>query len=182
MALDPAPEDITRLQRCVNDLMAVLTLPVAWRGCEVVGIVEAFLDGLVATLRLDFAYARLSDATAGTPIELVRSDRRDATPPAVGRALRALTAGDVPTGPLLIPNPLGEEEGRGDVTIASLRLGVGEDDRLIVGSARPDFPTGFETLVLRVAANEAVIGLHEARLLSEQRRSSKDASSSGPSS
>ena len=45
---------------------------------------------------------------------------------------------------------------------------------LVAGSQRADFPTEIERLLLRVAANQAAIGLQEARLLSEQRRAAEE--------
>jgi PAS domain S-box-containing protein len=172
LELDTAGEEIKRLQSCVNDLMAVLALPAVWSGCEALEIVGTLLDGLLATLRLDFAYARLSDAADGAPVDVIRVARRDGVlrAEAVGQALRPVLAGDPPAGPLRVPNPVG----LGEVTILSLQLGLVDDDRLVVGSQRPDFPTGIETLVLRVAANQAVIGLHEARLSREERRAARE--------
>jgi PAS domain S-box-containing protein len=170
--LDPAGAEIKRLQGCVNDLMAVLALPAVWSGREPREIVGTLLDGLLATLRLDFAYTRLSDTTDGAPAEMVRSARRDVVlqPAAVAQSLLPVLAGDPLAGPLRVPNPIG----LGEVTVLSLRLGLAEDDLLLVGSQRPDFPTGIETLVLRVAANQAVIGLHEARVAAEERRAAQE--------
>jgi PAS domain S-box-containing protein len=172
MELDPAREDITRLQRCVNDLIAVLALPAVWSGREALEIVEMLLDGLLATLRLDFAYAWLSDASGGVPVQVARAARRDVVvqPAAIGQALQPALAGDPPTRPLRLPNPVG----MGEVTVLSLRLGLAEDALLVVGSQRLDFPTGIEALVLRVAANQAVIGLHEARVAAEERRTAEE--------
>ena len=52
-----------------------------------------------------------------------------------------------------------------------LRLGLhGELGVIVAGSQRPDFPGQTERLLLSVAANQAAIGLQEARLLSEQKR------------
>jgi PAS domain S-box-containing protein len=52
-----------------------------------------------------------------------------------------------------------------------LGLGLqGDIGVLVAGSERADFPVQTEELVLSVAANQASIGLHEARLLSEQKR------------
>src|SRR5207247_151702 len=44
----------------------------------------------------------------------------------------------------------------------------------VVGSKRADFPTKTERLLLNLAANQAVIGLQEARLLSEQKRVARE--------
>ena len=61
-----------------------------------------------------------------------------------------------------------EEE---SISIFSVPLGVqGEIGIIVVGSERADFPSQTESLLLSVAANQASIGLHEAKLLSEQKR------------
>ena len=52
-----------------------------------------------------------------------------------------------------------------------LRLGLqGEIGVIVAGSEREDFPQQTERLILSVAANQASIGLQEARLRSEQKR------------
>ncbi len=69
--------EIKRLQSCINDLISVLSLPAIWTGSESSHILGTLLDVLLTMLRLDFAYARLSDASNCPPIEVVRSvDRR----------------------------------------------------------------------------------------------------------
>ena len=61
-----------------------------------------------------------------------------------------------------------EEEG---ISIFRVPLGVqGEIGIIVVGSERTDFPGQGDSLLLSVAANEASIGLREAKLLSEQKR------------
>ena len=61
--------------------------------------------------------------------------------------------------------------GDGDISIVPLPLGLhGEIGVIVAGSQRPDFPEQTERLLLSVAANQAAIGLQEARLLSEQKR------------
>jgi GAF domain-containing protein len=74
---------------------------------------------------------------------------------------------DLPGSPVVVPNPLGE----GEVSIASLRLGLQDEvGVLVAGSRRADFPTEIERLLLQVAANQAAIGVQEARHLNVQRR------------
>src|SRR3989475_8816848 len=58
-----------------------------------------------------------------------------------------------------------------EVSIVPMPLGLqGEIGALMAGSGRADFPSETERLVLGVAANQAAIGLREARLLSDQKR------------
>src|SRR5437660_11492379 len=64
---------------------------------------------------------------------------------------------------------------RRDISIVPLRLGLQNEIGVIVaGSRRADFPGQTERLLLSVAANQAAIGLQEARLLSEQKRVAKE--------
>jgi len=170
MEIDHIAGEIKRLKTCINDLISVLALPAIWSGHEPAQIVSTLLDVLLGMLRLDFVYARLSDSIGGgAPIEMVRlaQGRNLAVQPQeIGHALNPWLTGDPRTSPLVMPNLLGE----GTVSIAPLRLGLqNEVGVLVAGSKRADFPTEIEMLLLRVAANQAGIGLQEARLLSEQR-------------
>src|SRR6266446_6155791 len=163
--------EIKRLKACINDLVSVLALPAIWSGTEPSQIIGTLLDVLLGILRLDFAYARLSDSICGgSPIEMVRlaQHRNRTTPPqAIGLALNAWLEVDPRTSPLLVRNPIGE----GDVSIVPVRLGFQDEvGVLVAGSRRADFPRETERLLLGVATNQAAIGLQEARLLSDQRR------------
>jgi hypothetical protein len=163
-------EEIRRLQGCINDPISVLALPALWNGRESSQIVSTLLDGLLGMLRLEFAYARLSDVIDGASVEMVRSPHRqnqEVQPQEVGRALNRWLAGNSPASPQVTPNPGGE----GEVSLASFRLGLQHEiGVLVAGSHRADFPTQIEMLLLRVAANQAAIGLQEARRLNERRR------------
>ncbi len=166
--------EIKRLKACINDLISVLALPAIWSGQEPSQIVKTLLDVLLGMLRLNFAYARLSDSiSGGTPIAMVRSAQPltlNAQLQEIGQILNPWLTGDPHTSPLVIPNPTGE----GKVSIATFRLGFQDEfGVLVVGSQRADFPTDIEMLLLRVAANQAGIGLQEAHLSSEQRRTAE---------
>jgi signal transduction histidine kinase len=171
MEIDQTAGEIKRLKACINDLISVLALPAIWSGHEPAQILSTLLDVLLGMLRLDFVYARLSDSIgAGAPIEMVRAGQRrnsTAQPQEIGQKLNPWLTGDLCAAPLVMPNPIGE----GKVSIALLRLGLQDQvGVLVAGSQRADFPMEIEMLLLRVAANQAAIGLQEARLLSEQRR------------
>src|SRR3989442_15552454 len=85
----------------------------------------------------------------------------------VGRALAPWLATDAPTSPLLVPNPVGQ----GKVSIAPLRLGLQDEvGGLVAGAQRPNFPSDVERVLLRVAANQARIGLQKARRTTDQNR------------
>src|SRR6266850_5822395 len=148
---------------------ALKALAAIWSGSESCQMLGTLLDSLLAILRLDFACARLNDSIDGSPVEVVRLAQRQhpsAQPQEVGRALGRWLSGDKTAPRFVIPNPAGE----GEVAIASFSLGLqNEVGVLVAGSKRADFPTEIEMLLLRVAANQAGIGLQEARLSIEQR-------------
>src|SRR5258708_134750 len=104
--------EIKRLQSCINDLISVLALPAIWSGSESSQILGTLLDVLLTMLRLDFAYARLSDASDGPPIEVVRSGERrhsSVQPQQFGQALDRWLMGDQTTSQCVVPSPVGED-------------------------------------------------------------------------
>jgi len=163
-------EEIERLQRCLNDLISVLALPAMWSGCDPSQIVRTLLDALLSMLRLDLVYVRLKDPVGEGPIEMVRvaqSQKLTARPQEIGEALNRWLGSGAQKWASLVRIPFGD----GDISIVPLRLGLqGEIGVIVAGSQRADFPGQTERLLLSVAANQAAIGLQEARLLSEQKR------------
>ncbi len=160
--------EIKRLQSCINDLISVLALPAIWSGRESSQILRTLLDVLVTMLRLEFAYARLSEASGDAPIEVVRSGERphaSVQPQQFGQALNCWLTGES-NGSQRIPHPAGQ----GEVSIACFSLGLQHEGVLVTGSRRANFPTEVERLLLRVATNQAGIGLQEARRSGEQKR------------
>src|SRR6267143_6531616 len=168
--VERAADEIKRLKACINNLISVQALPAIWSGGQPTQIVRALLDMLPEMLSLDFAYAQLTDSNGGAPLEIVRlvQDQNLATlPQRIGRALNSWLSDFPHTSHLRMRNPIGD----GEVSVLVLRLGLQAEMGLFVaGSKRTDFPTQTERLLLNVAANQAAIGLQEARLLGEQKR------------
>jgi PAS domain S-box-containing protein len=168
--MEKTADEVKRLQSCINDLISVLALAAIWSGSESRQMLGTLLDSLLAILRLDFAGARLNHSIDGSPIEVVRLAQRQhlsAQSQEVGRALGPWLSGDQTASRLVIPNPAGQ----GEVAIASFSLGLQDEvGVLVAGSRRSDFPTDIELLLLRVAANQAAIGLQEARRSGDQKR------------
>jgi PAS domain S-box-containing protein len=168
--MEKTADEVKRLQSCINDLISVLALAAIWSGSESRQMLGTLLDSLLAILRLDFACARLNHSIDGSPIEVVRLAQRQhlsAQSQEVCRALGPWLSGDQTASRLVIPNPAGH----GEVAIASFSLGLQDEvGVLVAGSRRADFPTDIELLLLRVAANQAAIGLQEARRSGDQKR------------
>src|SRR6202167_542507 len=167
-------EENKRLQRCVNDLISALALPAMWSGGEPCQIVHTLLDALLRMLQLDLVYVRLKETGGRAPIEMVRfapSEKHIVQPHEMGKALEYWLGPDPQQWPPLMRNRVGDR----DISIVPLRLGLqGEIGVIVAGSERADFPQHTEKLILSVAANQASIGLQEARLLSEQKQVARE--------
>jgi PAS domain S-box-containing protein len=163
-------EEIKHLRHCINDLVSVVALPALWTGGEPTQIVQTLLDTLLGMLGLDFLYVRLKDPVAKMAVDMIRvaqSAKPILSPQTICKALDHLLGDDPRKWPSLVRNLIGD----GDVSIVPLQLGLhGELGVMVAGSQREDFPRQTEQLLLSVAANQAAIGLQEARLLSEQKR------------
>src|SRR5260221_10593797 len=165
----PAGE-IKRLQRSINDLVSLLALPAMWTGSKPSDIVHTLLDSLLRMLDLDFVYVSLTNPVAATPSETVRvaqSQEQMFRPPELYTFLNGWLGDDPQKRYLQERSHIGDEE----VSLVSWPLGVQREIGVIVaGSRRADFPRDTEALLLGIAANQALIGLQQARLLTEQKR------------
>jgi PAS domain S-box-containing protein len=176
--LEHPAEEIERLQRGMNDLLSILALPAMWSGGEPTQIAHTLLDALLSMLRLDLIYVRLNDPGIDVPVEMARvaptlelARRRLLQPREIGEMLNDWLGDDLQQWPPLVRNRIGDE----DISIVALRLGLhGEIGVIAAGSRRPDFPGQTEKLLLSVAANQASIGLQEARLLSQQKQVTRE--------
>ena len=170
MQLEEPGGEIKRLQRCINDLASLLALPAIWSGGDPSRIARTLLDVLVSMLQLDLAYVQLNDPLGEAPIEMVRvgqSQTRMLRPEQIGEHISRWLEADPRQWPPLVQNPVGD----GDLSILPMRLGLqGEIGIIVAGSRRTDFPRETERLLLNVAANQAAIGLQEARRLVAEKR------------
>src|SRR6185437_2038116 len=159
-----------QLRACINDLMGVVALPAIWSGSVPSEIVRTLLDALLGMLHLDFVYLCLKDSIGEPPFEVVRGPLSHAVTclsQQIGEGLKNWSGDHVQEWPRVLRNAFGDE----DLSIIPLPLGLGSEIGILVaGSRRPDFPVRTERLLLTVAANQAAVGLHGARLLSEQKR------------
>ncbi len=165
-----ASGEVKHLQRCINDLISLLALPAIWSGGDPSQVLHTLLDALMRMLRLDLVSVRLTDPVGEAPVEIVRlAELRTPIPSAheICEALSQCFKNDLRKWPPLLRNLMGE----GDVSIVPLPLGLqGELGVIVAAAERTDFPRQTEALFLSVAANQASIGLQEARLLSQQKR------------
>jgi PAS domain S-box-containing protein len=168
--LEHPADEIKRLQRCINDLVSLLALPAMWSGSKSFDIVHTLLDSLLRMLDLDFVYVSLTNLVDAAPSETVRvaqSQEQMLRPRELCTFLNRWLGDDPQKRYLQERSHIGEEE----VSLVSWPLGVQREIGVIVaGSRRADFPRDTEALLLGIAANQALTGLQQARLLSEQKR------------
>ena len=109
-------------------------------------------------------------STGGEPEQIV-STLADALLGMLGLAFVCVRLNDPEGGPSIETMRTSDTTGGdAELSLASARLGLhGELGIVVTGSWRLVFPTDTERLVLNVAANQAAIGLQQARLRSEQK-------------
>ena len=168
--VETADREVISLKACINDLIGVVALPALWRSGEPSHIVRTLLDMVVRMLRLDFVYVRLTHRVEGVLIEMVQTapPGNSSHQPGEIRELLSQCLGHPPhKWPSLVHTTMKGQA----VSIVPMGLGVhGEIGVMVAGSHRAEFPSPTDRLLLSVAANQAAIGLQEARLLSEQKR------------
>ena len=167
--LEHSADEIKRLQRCLNDLVSLLALPAMWSGSTSRDIAQTLVDTVLRMLDLDFVYVSLTSFVGAAPSETVgvaQSQEQMFREPELCKFLNHWL-GDDPQKPYLQERThVGDKE----ISLVSFPLGVQREIGVVVaGSRRSDFPRDTEALLLGTAANQALIGLQQARLLSEQK-------------
>jgi signal transduction histidine kinase len=154
----------------LSDLTDVVNLSAVWAGGEPEQIVEALLKALIRRLDLEFAAARLRGNSPMSSTEVLRTaalgERERGTSTFPSQISMWLDAAS-PLVPFQAPNPLGP----GRISVVPFRFDVqSRIGTLVVASARNDFPSDIEMLVMRIAVNQAAMALHEAQRALEQKR------------
>jgi signal transduction histidine kinase len=131
-----------------------------WQGSSSASIIETLLDALISLLRLDFAHVRTKAGEKGETIQFSKSS-------APGRGIPAHLIGQLLEGDLNQKRPrvLDIPLGGGTLHLASQPIGInGKWGTIVAASSNSHFPTDEEVLLLRVASNQAAIGLENAEL------------------
>jgi PAS domain S-box-containing protein len=164
-----AVQEAKHLQRCINDLVSVQALPAIWRGSAPSQIVQTLLDVLLRMLFLEFAYVRLSEDFDASPVEFVRvaeGSKIDLPLQELCRLLGDSLSSVKHESLSQMRDRLGVEE----ISALPVPLGIhGEIGVIVLGSNQVGFPDKPQSLLLSVAANQASIGLQDARILSQQK-------------
>src|ERR1700737_4250179 len=146
------------LRRCIRDLVALSTLPAAWRDYDMRQIGDSIVAALISMLDADFVFIALPND--GNQVnELTRSDPK--LNPARLDHVRTMLQREKET-------INGEQEfiaadasGGNDLHVVTVPVGLGGDAILAAGSARGTFPTKTEKLLLNIGANQAAIAFQQ---------------------
>ena len=159
-------EEIRQLRQIIRDLVALANVPAAWVGRETQQIAESFVHLLMNALRLDGAYVQLK-GRGEKPIQVSHAPECAAFMEWLKSQERhEWTAGDARRQRRM-------EIPAGDRTLYVLVSPIGihaEAGIIATASFRPEYPTATETLLLSVAANQALISFRAYELLSEGTR------------
>jgi PAS domain S-box-containing protein len=173
LSLESPAGEVARLRRCLNDLISIMALPALWAGGEPRDIVGSLLDAMREMLRLAFVFVRLNDPEDGAIVEMMRIGA-PLEGVATARDLGDLLDRSLGPAPSRWPPSARVSIGDARARVAAARLGLqGEFGVVVAGCERLDFPGQTERLLLEVAANQAALGLQQARLLGEQKRLAK---------
>jgi len=166
---DDAESEVQQLRSLNRDLISLLAQPAIGSGQTPAGVIETLVEVLLSVLRVDLAYARVTcpgeaaiEAASATTCPDI-AQRASGLGVGLERWLKAKTWNT----PITIESPLE----RGEMQLLMGRFGLHEDSGVVaVGSRRQSFPTETESLLFRVAINQAVIGFQGAQLLQEHQR------------
>lgn len=152
----------------LNDLVAIVSLPAIWRGGDPSHVGRALADALTRILQPDFVYVRLEATLGGAPLEVARTGAAAAAGAPL-EGLGAMLAGCLGPDPAHWPAQAQARIAGDDLTLVVFRLGWQGDGVVVAASRRSGFPTPGERLLLSVTANQAAMGLQEARTLAAQK-------------
>ena len=162
--------EVRDLERCINNLVSVLALPAMWNSASPDQIVETLCDALLDMLDLEFVHARLTQPPGAAAVETTRVAEW-CEPGLEFRTICDDLARECEVRPRGQPTTMQRRLHGDKISTVSLPVGFeGEMGMVAAGSGRADFPNRADRVVLNVAVNEAVIGMQQARMLSEQKR------------
>ncbi|HUN43083.1 MAG TPA: ATP-binding protein [Acetobacteraceae bacterium] len=162
MALDT---DASRLRLALRDLVALSSIPAVWVGKAPGTVGAEFVDMLVDSLHLDFAFVRLCSPNGGAAVEVRRGNAWHAFPQWLQQYLEV--NGRLSQREIVRTIDDGMQGSCGIV----IPIGIDAEGGLVAAaSSRPDFPSEIDGLLLSVAANHAATAFRMARLVDGHRR------------
>src|SRR6266478_1200514 len=167
MIMDHSVE-VVRLRATVRDLLALSAMPEVWVEREPPALATELADLLIESLRLDFAFVRLSDPGMRQTVEASRGDAWSTFPEWLQR--RLALSGQI-SRKEVVNLTSGPEESFCGIVIP---IGVnGERGFVAAACYRSGFPDQSDEQLLSVAANSAATAFRNAHLINELRNVQK---------
>jgi len=167
MIMDHSVE-VVRLRATVRDLLALSAIPEVWVEREPPALVTELADLLIESLRLDFAFVRLSDPGMRQTVEASRGDAWSTFPEWLQR--RLALSGQI-SRKEVVNLTSGPEESFCGIVIP---IGVNGERGLVAAACyRSGFPDQSDEQLLSVAANSAATAFRNAHLINELRNVQK---------
>ena len=158
-------EEVTRLRRCLDDVVGLIALSDATTSSEPAEIVSTVLVGLFGRLRPAFVFVRFTDRE-GAPFTETARVAEPLAPTISARQIGQALDSSLGEASQSWPSAAHVVVGDIDLSIDSARLGIqGDLGILVAGFHRIASPGQTEHLLLAVAANHVTIGLQQARQL-----------------
>ena len=153
--------ELARLRGSLSELTGLLALSATWSGRGAYEIAQTLTQALLATLQLEMVFVALEEGLQASST----LGGMDFNPSTVDQELRRVLGSETHSWPPLAHGRFfGEQR-----SIATFPIGVQHDfGMLVAATARPDFPTDSERLLLSVARNQALLALQEAELRREE--------------
>ena len=146
------------LRRCIRDLVALSTLPAAWRNYDMRQIGDSIAAALISMLDADFVFIALP--THGNQVnDLIRSAPR--LDPARVDQVRTMLQREKTTLNGEHEFVAADASSGKDLHVMTVPIGLSGDAILAAGCARGTFPTKTEKLLFNTAANQAAIAFHQ---------------------
>ncbi len=167
MIMDHSVE-VVRLRATVRDLLALSAIPEVWVEREPPALATELADLLIESLRLDFAFVRLSDPGMRQTVEASRGDAWSTFPEWLQR--RLALSGQI-SRKEVVNLTSGPEESFCGIVIP---IGVNGERGLVAAACyRSGFPDQSDEQLLSVAANSAATAFRNAHLINELRNVQK---------
>lgn len=145
------------LRRCIRDLVALSTLPAAWRNFDKHQVGDSIVAALVTMLSADFVLIILP-GEGNQLTELICSEPtlNPASLDRVRTMLKEEKAAFSSEHEFNVANGSG-----GNLHVTTSPIGLGGDAVLVAGSSRGTFPTKTERLLLTTGANQVAIAFQQ---------------------
>jgi signal transduction histidine kinase len=162
--------EILGLRAVLRDLVALSAIPTAWAGREPDAVAAGLADALIGLLQLDFVAVRLRDPSVAGAVDVTWGDAWKTFPDWLEGHLSK--SGELP-GRQIIPD-VGGGVGRPCRGVV-IPIGVNAKGGVVAAaSARLDFPTDIDQLLLSLAANHAATAFQSACLIHERRKAEEE--------